>query len=59
MFKLIGRALDWGWKVCWFEPHRWAESQCCVLEQDTVHCLVLVQPRKIRPDVTEKLLTGL
>ena len=33
-----------------------AESLCCVLEQDTFHCLVLVQPRKTCPDMTEKLL---
>ena len=24
-----------------------------------LHCLVLVQPRKTRPDITEKLLTGM
>ena len=29
-------------------------SLCCVLEQDTE----LVQPRKTRPNITEKLLTG-
>ena len=32
------------------------ESLCCVLEQDTIRCLELVQPRKIRPNMTEKLL---
>ena len=32
---------------------------CCVLEQDTfILVLVLVQPRKTRPDVSENLLTG-
>ena len=32
---------------------------CCVLEQDTcVFVLILVQPRKTHPDITEKLLTG-
>ena len=25
--------------------------------QNFIHCLVLVQPRKIYPDITEKLLT--
>ena len=31
----------------------------CVLEQDTfILVLVLVQPRKTRPDISEKLLTG-
>ena len=31
---------------------------CCVLEQDTyILVLVLVQPRKTRPDISEKLLT--
>ena len=35
------------------------ETLCCVLEQDTLVLakLVLVQPRKTRPDKTEKLLT--
>ena len=32
---------------------------CCDLEQDTfILVLVLVQPRKTRPDISEKLLTG-
>ena len=32
---------------------------CCVHEQDTcILVLVLVQPRKTRPDISEKLLTG-
>ena len=32
---------------------------CCVLEQDTfILVLVLVQPRKTRHDISEKLLTG-
>ena len=32
---------------------------CCDLEQDTfILVLVLVQPRKSRPDISEKLLTG-
>ena len=32
---------------------------CCVLEQDTfILVLVLVQLRKTRPDISEKLLTG-
>ena len=35
-------------------------SPCCVLEQDTFLPKVLVIPRKrwLRPDMTEKLLTG-
>ena len=38
----------------------WASHcMCCVLEQDTfILVLVLVQPRKTRPDISEKLLTG-
>ena len=35
-----------------------AGSLCYVLEQDTICCLVLVQPKKTCPDMTEKLLTG-
>ena len=32
---------------------------CCVLEQDKfILVLVLIQPRKTRPDISEKLLTG-
>ena len=32
---------------------------CCVLEQDIfILVLVLVQPRKTRPAISEKLLTG-
>ena len=31
----------------------------CVLEQDINPCLVLVQPRKRCPNITEKLLTGM
>ena len=32
---------------------------CCVSEHDTfILVLVLVQPRKTRPDISEKLLTG-
>ena len=45
----VGRALAWGSKGCWFEPHRWRRHFIC--------CLVLIQPRKSYPDMTEKLLT--
>ena len=39
-----------------FEPHR---SHCVVSEQDTfIHAKVLVQPRKTRPYITERLLMG-
>ena len=31
----------------------------CVLEQGFILCLVLVQPRKTHPNITEKLLTGM
>ena len=34
------------------------ESLRCVLEQDINPCLVLVQPRKICPFITERLLMG-
>ena len=42
-----------------FNPH--SGSPCCILEQDTFTSQkVLVIPRKqwLRPDMTEKLLTG-
>ena len=65
----VERVLDWGFEgflvwVSWL-----AESLFCVLEQDTfsaaLYCFnlgrpvptVLVQPRKTRPHMTEKLLT--
>ena len=48
----VGRALDWGSKGCWFKPHH------RILEQDTIWCLVLVQPRETHPGMTKKLLTG-
>ena len=35
------------------------KSLCCVLEQNTIRCLVLVKPRKTCPCMTEKLLTGM
>ena len=34
------------------------EALHCVLKEDTIRCLVLVQSRKTRADMTEKLLTG-
>ena len=49
---LSGRVLDSRPRVCRFEPHR---LHCgVVLEQDINPCLVLVQPRKAHPDITEK-----
>ena len=41
---------------CRLEPHR---CHCVVfLNRHINPCLVLVQPRKTHPDITEKLLTG-
>ena len=52
---LSGRVLDSRPKGLGFEPHR---CHCVVvLEQDT-SSLVLVQPRKARPYITERLLMG-
>ena len=54
----VGRALDLGSNGCWFEPHRlWCFVSLCKT-LSAVYCLVLVQPRKTHPDMTEKLLTG-
>ena len=47
-----GRVLDSRSRGCGFEPHR----HHCVRHINP--CLVLVQPRKTCPDITEKLLTG-
>ena len=53
---LSGRVLDSRPKGRGFEPHR---RHCVVvLEQDIYPSLVLVQPRKDRPYVTERLLMG-
>ena len=54
---LSGRALDSRPKVRWFEPHR----RHCIMSLSKTQfntCLLLVQPRKTRPVITEKLLTG-
>ena len=52
--SLSGRVLDLRSRGCRFEPHRW---HCVVSFSKTIIlCLVLVQPRKIRLDRTEKLL---
>ena len=52
---LSGRVLDWRPRGRGFEPHL---RHCdVVLEQDTFS-LVLVQPRKTRPCLTERLLMG-
>ena len=48
--------LDSRSRGCRFEPHR---RHCVVfLNRDINPWLVLVQPRKTHPDITEKLLTG-
>ena len=51
-----GRVLDLRPKGRGFEPHR---RQCVVvLEQDIYPSLVLVQPSKTHPYITERLLMG-
>ena len=56
MQLLSGRELDSRLRGCGFEPHR---RHCIVvLEQDNHPSLVLVQPRKTSPYLTEKLLMG-
>ena len=53
---LSGRVLDSGPKGRVFEPHR---RHCVVsLSKNINPSLVLVQPRKTRPFVTERLLMG-
>ena len=53
---LNGRALDSRPKGSGFEPHR---RHCVVsLSKNINPSLVLVQPRKIRPFITERLLMG-
>ena len=53
---LIGRVLDWRQKGPGFGPH-W--RHCVVsLSKNINPSLVLVQPRKTRPFITERLLMG-
>ena len=53
---LSGRVLDLRPKGCGFEPHR---RHCVVsLSKNINPSLVLVQPRKTRPFITERLLMG-
>ena len=53
---LSGRVLDSRPKGHWFEPHR---RHCVVsLSKNINPSLVLVQPRKTRPFITERLLMG-
>ena len=55
---LSGRVLDSRPKGRGFEPH--GCHFVVVLEQDIfIHSLVLVQPRKTQPFITERLLIGL
>ena len=51
-----GRVLDSRLRGCGFEPHR---RHCVVsLSKNINPSLVLVQPRKTRPYITERLLMG-
>ena len=53
---LSGRVLDSRPKGRGFEPH---QRQCVVsLSKNIIPSLVLVQPRKTRPFITERLLMG-
>ena len=53
---LSGRVLDSRPRGRGFEPNR---RHCVVsLSKTHLYCLVLVQPRKTRPDITVKMLTG-
>ena len=52
---LSSRVLDSRLRGCGFEPQG---VMLCPEARYINPCLVLVQPRKTRPDITEKLLTG-
>ena len=43
-----GRALDWGLKVCWFEPHN-PKSHCTVSLSKTQDCCILADQKSICP----------
>ena len=56
--QLSGRVLDSTLRGCGFDQASLATLHC-VLGQDTlILAYILVQTRKSRPDITEKLLTG-
>ena len=53
---LSGRVLDSRLRSCWFEPH---QCHCIVSLSKSINpSLVLVQPRKTRPFIIERLLMG-
>ena len=52
---LSGRVLDSRPKGCGFEPHR---RHCVVVFEQDTFILALVQPRKTRPCLIERLLMG-
>ena len=53
---LSGRVLELRPRRCGFEPHR---HHCVVILSKNIYpSLVLVQPRKTRPFITERLLIG-
>ena len=56
---LSGRVLDSRLRGRWFEPHRHhCVSSVVSLSRNINPSLVLVQPRKTRPFITERLLMG-
>ena len=53
---LSGRVLDWRPRDRRFEPH---QGHCLVsLSKNINPSLVLIQPRKTRPFITERLMMG-
>ena len=53
---LSGRVLDWRMRGRGLKPHR---GHCLVSLSKSINpCLVLVQPRKTHPFITERLLMG-
>ena len=55
---LSGRVLDLRSRGCGFEPHQRHCVMSFSMTHLSSHCLVLVQPRKTGPNITEKLLAG-
>ena len=54
----VGRALDWGSKGCWFEPHH-GRSHCVVSLNKTLYQQLSTGSIRKTCDMTEKLLTGM
>ena len=54
----VGRELVWRLYGCWFGYIHWWSHRVVSLSEIFISGLVLIQPMKTRPDMTENILTG-